>query len=83
MRDKDIPPQAKIAAINSILDRGLGSTPMAEALDTVHARFRRELEAATYYAIPALFLLSDGMPNRGTDRAVLEKAAAIRTLGTQ
>jgi hypothetical protein len=59
-----------------------GSTPMAEALYAVHARFQRELEAAIYYAIPALFLLSDGMPNRGTDRAVLEKAAAIRTRGT-
>jgi hypothetical protein len=31
---------------------------------------------------PALFLLSDGMPNRGTDRAVLEKAATLRARGT-
>jgi hypothetical protein len=33
MRDENIPPQAKIAAINSILDRGLGRPIQQQHLD--------------------------------------------------
>lgn len=68
--------------LRHLAEEMFGSTPMAEALETIRARFQRELEAATYYAMPALFLLSDGMPNRGTDRAVLEKTAELRARGT-
>jgi hypothetical protein len=60
----------------------LGSTPMVEALEAVQARFQRELDAVAYYHTPALFLLSDGLPRRGTSRAVLERAAALRARGT-
>jgi hypothetical protein len=54
---------------------------MAEAIDAVEARFKEELIAADYYDAPVLFLLSDGLPNRGTERQVLERAAALRERG--
>lgn len=59
----------------------LGSTPMREGLEMVRDRFDAELQTDAFHDTSVLFLLSDGMPNRGTERAVAELAAAIKDRG--
>ncbi|MBQ0960218.1 TIR domain-containing protein [Ideonella sp. 4Y11] len=56
----------------------LGSTPMREALEMVRDRFDAELRSDAFHETSVLFLLSDGMPNRGTEAAVDALAASIK-----
>jgi hypothetical protein len=58
-----------------------GSTPMLEALELARDRFDLELRRRHYQETTVLFLLSDGMPNRGTESAVLDLAYEIRKSG--
>ncbi len=39
------------------------------------------MAGADYYEAPVLFLLSDGLPNRGTERLVLQRVASLRERG--
>lgn len=59
----------------------LGSTPMLEALEFVRDRFDTELRRHSYHETTVLFLLSDGMPNRGTAPAVVELARELKAGG--
>jgi hypothetical protein len=59
----------------------LGSTPMREALALVRTRFDTELRRRVYHETSVLFLLSDGMPDRGTAPAVVDLASDLKDRG--